>query len=186
MADIVIGIASSHTPQLSSGVDMWHDHAERDRRCQRAVDALAAALRAAAPDVALVIGDDQRELFIDDGIPTFVCFTGRSLIDAPPDAETRARFPRGVRAAYGAVHSNRPVIHPVDPGLSAHIAEQLAWDDFDFTVCRDELRSGNSEILNWIAAAGALEGLTPTVLDYVPGYCTTAGTGAGMAFAQWS
>ena len=32
MADIVIGIASSHTPQLSSGVDMWLDHAERDRR----------------------------------------------------------------------------------------------------------------------------------------------------------
>jgi hypothetical protein len=32
MADIVIGVASSHTPQLSSGVDMWLDHAERDRR----------------------------------------------------------------------------------------------------------------------------------------------------------
>ncbi len=32
MAEIVIGIASSHTPQLSSGVDMWPDHAERDRR----------------------------------------------------------------------------------------------------------------------------------------------------------
>ena len=75
---------------------------------------LATALRAAAPDVALVIGDDQRELFIDDGIPTFACFTGRSLIDAPPDAETRARIPRGVRAAHWAVHSDRPVIHPVD------------------------------------------------------------------------
>ena len=332
MADIVIGIASSHTPQLSSGVEMWHDHAERDRRnqqllgvnarfhtysellaaadpviekeldadvwdgkyrrCQRAIEALAAALRAAAPDVALVIGEDQRELFIDDGTPTFACFTGQSLIDAPPDAETRARMPRGVRAAYWAVHSDRPVIHPVDPGLSAHIAEQLAWDDFDLTVfsrqpagrslghaftfpwyrlglaatmpiaavfvntyyppnvpsaarchdlgralrravetwaadarvaviasgglshsvvnerldrrvldgiaagpagagllgnfSRDELRSGNSEILNWITAAGALEGLTPTVLDYVPGYRTPAGTGAGMAFARWS
>ena len=53
-------------------------------------------------------------------------------------------------------------------------------------ISRDELRSGNSEILNWIVAAGALEGLTPTVLDYVPGYRTPAGTGAGMAFAQWS
>ena len=35
MAEIVIGIASSHTPQLSSGVDMWSDHAERDRRNPR-------------------------------------------------------------------------------------------------------------------------------------------------------
>ena len=32
MADIVIGVASSHTPQLSSGADLWSDHAERDRR----------------------------------------------------------------------------------------------------------------------------------------------------------
>ena len=32
MAGIVIGIASSHTPQLSSGVDMWPDHALRDQR----------------------------------------------------------------------------------------------------------------------------------------------------------
>src|SRR5712672_2578913 len=31
MAQIVVGIGSSHTPQLSSGVDMWEDHAERDR-----------------------------------------------------------------------------------------------------------------------------------------------------------
>jgi hypothetical protein len=332
MADIVIGIASSHTPQLSSGVNMWHDHAERDRRnplllgtdarfhtysellaeadpaiekeldadvwdgkyrrCQRAIETLTAELRAAAPDVAVVIGDDQRELFIDDGIPTFACFTGSSLIDAPPDADTLARIPQGIRAAYWAVHADGPVIHPVDVGLSAHIAEQLAWDDFDLTIftrqpdgrslghaftfawyrlglpattpiaalfvntyyppnvpssarChdlgralrravetwpadirvaviasgglshfvvnerldrrvldgiaagpagagllggirRDELRSGNSEILNWITAAGALEGLTPTVLDYVPGYRTPAGTGAGMAFARWS
>ena len=50
---------------------------------------------------------------------------------------------------------------------------------------RDRLRSGNSEILNWVTAAGALEGLTATVLDYVPGYRTPAGTGAGMAFARW-
>jgi hypothetical protein len=33
--------------------------------------------------------------------------------------------------------------------------------------------------------AGALDGLMPTVLDYVPGYRTSAGTGAGMAFARW-
>jgi 3-O-methylgallate 3,4-dioxygenase len=332
MAEIVMGVASSHTPQLSSGVDMWHDHAERDRRnpallgtdaryhtysdllagadpaiekelradvweskyrrCQQAIGTLAATLRAAAPDVALVIGDDQRELFIDDGIPAFACFTGPSLVDAPPDAEALARIPPGIRAAYWAVHANEPASHPVDAGLSAHIAERLGRDDFDLTVftrqpagrtlghaftfpryrlglpaatpiaavfvntyyppnvpsaarchdlgralrravetwpadtrvaviasgglshfvvnerldrrvldaiaagpagagllvdiSRDELRSGNSEILNWIVAAGALEGLTPTVLDYVPGYRTPAGTGAGMAFAQWS
>jgi 3-O-methylgallate 3,4-dioxygenase len=328
MADIVIGIASSHTPQLSSGVDMWPDHAARDQRypllgkdaayhtyeetlagadpgiagelkpdvwagkyqrAQAAIESLSAALAAADADLALVIGDDQRELFVDDGIPAFACFTGTELIDMRPDAETFAKIPRGIQAAYWAVHGDEPATHLVARELSAHIAERLALADFDLTVftrqpagrtlghaftfpryrlglpsatpivpvfvntyyppnvpsaarCydlgralrraveawepdarvaviasgglthfvidealdrgvldsiatkdaaalggipRDKLRSGNSEILNWVTAAGALEGLVPTIVDYVPGYRTPAGTGTGMAFARW-
>jgi hypothetical protein len=329
MADIVVGVASSHTPQLSSGADMWPDHAERDqrnphllgtdaqyhtydellaaadpelekelrpevwdrkyRRCQEAIEALAVALRAAGPDIALVIGDDQREMFVDDGIPALACFAGSELVDMRPDAEAFSRVPLGIQAAYWAVHGAEPATHLVAQELSLHIAEQLAWDDFDLTVLRsqpagrtlghaftfpryrlglpsttpivpifvntyyppnvpsaarcydlgralrravetwpsdtsvaviasgglshfvvnerldhrvldaiaardasalagltrDELRSGNSEILNWITAAGALEGLTASVVDYVPGYRTPAGTGAGMAFVRW-
>ena len=329
MANIVIGVASSHTPQLSSGVDMWLDHAERDRRnpmllgkdaryhsydellaqadpaieqelapavwdgkyqrCQQAIEALTARLDKAQPDIAVVIGDDQREMFKDDGTPAFACFTGTELVDLPPRGEALERMPKGIRAASWAAHGDRPAGHQIASDLSAHIAEQLAWDDFDLTVftkqpagrtlghaftfpryrlglppatpivpvfvntyyppnvpsaarcyefgralrraveswpapakvaiiasgglshfvvdeeldhrvldgiagrdagilgslSRDQLRSGTSEILNWIVAAGALENLAPTVLDYVPGYRTPAGTGAGMAFARW-
>jgi 3-O-methylgallate 3,4-dioxygenase len=329
MADIVIGVASSHTPQLSSGVDMWQDHAERDRRNprllgkdaryhtydellaeadpsieqelapaiwehkyqrgQEAVEALAVSLAKANPDIAVVIGDDQRELFTDDGIPAVALFTGSELVDMPPGEEALQRIPKGIRAASWAVHADHAATHPVAQELSTHIAEQLAWDDFDLTVfrqqpagrslghaftfpryrlglpastpivpvfvntyyppnvpspsrayllglalrraveswpgdarvaviasgglshfvvdeeldrqvldgliardssilgslSRDQLRSGNSEILNWIVAAGALEDLAPVVIDYVPGYRTPAGTGAGMAFARW-
>jgi hypothetical protein len=329
MAEIVIGIASSHTPQLSSGVDMWHDHAERDRRnpallgkdaryhsydellavadpalnreltpqvwedkyrrCQEAIEALAGYLAKAHPDVAIVIGDDQRELFGDDGIPAFACFTGTELVDRPPSGEALARMPKGIRAASWAAHSDREQTHPVQAELSARVAERLPREDFDITVLRrqpegrglghaftfpryrlglspvtpivpvfvntyyppnvpsaarcyelgralrraveswqatarvaviasgglshfvvdeeldrlvlsgitdrdcailgsltrDQMRSGTSEILNWIVAAGALENLAATVLDYVPGYRTPAGTGAGMAFALW-
>jgi 3-O-methylgallate 3,4-dioxygenase len=328
MADIVIGIASSHTPQLSSGVDMWPDHARRDQRyallgkdaeyhtyeetlagadpaiarelepevwerkyqrVQAAIESLSAALAAAGADVALVIGDDQRELFVDDGIPAFACFTGTELIDMAPDAEAFAGLPRGIQAAYWAVHGERPGTHLVARELSEHVAGRLALADFDLTVftrqpagrtlghaftfpryrlglpastpivpvfvntyyppnvpsaarCYDlgralrravetwesgarvaviasgglthfvidealdravlgsiaakdaaglaalprgKLRSGNSEILNWVTAAGALEGLTPAIVDYVPGYRTPAGTGTGMAFARW-
>jgi Catalytic LigB subunit of aromatic ring-opening dioxygenase len=329
MADIVIGIGSSHTPQLSSGVDMWPDHAARDQRYQLlgkdaeyhtyeetlagadpgiaaellpevwerkyhrvqvAVESLSAALSAGRPDVALVIGDDQRELFLDDGTPAFACFTGAELVDMAPEPEAFAALPRGIQAAFWAVHGDAPAAHPVARELSAHIAEELTAADFDLTVfsqqpagrtlghaftfpryrlglpatvpivpvfvntyyppnvpsaarcyelgralrravesweqdarvaviasgglthfvidekldrqvldsiaAKDEaalrsiprasLRSGNSEILNWVAAAGALEALTPTVLDYVPGYRTPAGTGTGMAFARWA
>src|SRR5580700_3665700 len=173
MADIVIGIASSHTPQLSSGVDMWPDHALRDQRnpllgkdasyhtyeetlagadprmaeqltqevwqgkyqrVQAAIESLAAALAAAGADLALVIGDDQRELFIDDGIPAFACFTGAELFDMAPDVAAFAKLPKGIQAAYWAVHGKEKAVHPVARELSAHIAERLALADFDLTV----------------------------------------------------
>ncbi|MGH3279903.1 MAG: hypothetical protein ACRDNW_12310, partial [Trebonia sp.] len=174
MADIVIGIASSHTPQLSSGVDMWPDHALRDQRsplllgkdaeyhtydetlagadpemarelqpevweskyqrAQTAVSSLTATLASASVDLALVIGDDQRELFTDDGIPSFACFTGTELFDMAPDAENFAKLPKGIQAAYWAVHGEEKAVHPVAQELSAHIAERLALADFGLTV----------------------------------------------------
>ena len=173
MADIVIGIAASHTPQLSSGVDMWPDHAARDKRysllgkdaayhtydellagadpgiadellpevwerkyhrAQVAVESLSASLAGAGVDLALVIGDDQRELFIDDGIPAFACFTGAELFDMAPDVEAFAKLPKGIQAAYWAVHGEQQGIHRVARELSAHIAERLALADFDLTV----------------------------------------------------
>ncbi len=327
MAEIVIGIATSHTPQLSSGVSMWPDHAERDRRnprllgtdaefhsydelvalagpdveldpavwdakydrCQRAIVTLAEQLDGAQPDVAVIIGDDQRELFLDDGIPAFALFAGGELVDMPASGEALDRMPAGIRAAAWAVHAAGPQRHPVAADLSEFIASELTAAEFDLTLVRQQhpgrslghaftfpryrlglpattpivpvfvntyyppnvpsaarchalgqelrhalenwphdarvaviasgglshfvvdenldrgvlaaitnadaghlcslsraqLRSGNSEILNWIAAAGALEGLSATVVDYVPGYRSPAGTGAGMAFACW-
>jgi hypothetical protein len=64
-------------------------------------------------------------------------------------------------------------------GITDHDPERLRL------LSRAHLRSGNSEILNWVAAAGALEGLAATAVDYVPGYRSPAGTGTGMAFAYW-
>jgi hypothetical protein len=45
---------------------------------------------------------------------------------------------------------------------------------------------GTGEILNWITAAGAMEHLSPKLLDYVPCYRTPAGTGCAMGFMRWS
>ena len=46
-------------------------------------------------------------------------------------------------------------------------------------------QSGSSEIKNWISAAGALEHLNMELLNYTPAYRSAAGTGVGLAFAQW-
>ena len=50
---------------------------------------------------------------------------------------------------------------------------------------RERLYGGTSEILNWVALAGAMEPATMTLLDYQPAYRTLAGTGCGAGFAYW-
>jgi 3-O-methylgallate 3,4-dioxygenase len=54
------------------------------------------------------------------------------------------------------------------------------------TLPRNKLNAGSSEILNWVAVAGAVEHLDLNWFEYVPGYRTPAGTGTGLSFATWA
>ena len=117
----------------------------------------------------------------------------------PPNVPSAARcheFGRALRRAVEswpapakvAIIASGGLSHfVVDEELDHRVLDGIAGRDAGIlgSLSRDQLRSGTSEILNWIVAAGALEDLAPTVLDYVPGYRTPAGTGAGMAFACW-
>jgi len=329
MAEVVLGLASSHTPQLSTSADFWAQHAVRDQhnarllgsdghyysydellasadpalvdelalpvwrskfdRSQAAIDLLARRLAAADPDVVVIVGDDQHELFGAEGVPAIGLFTGEALWDLPPDAEHLARIPPDIRAAGWAAHADEPDSYPVAAEFSEHLAGVLTGREFDVTVMSQQpagrslghaftfvrrrlrlaasvpivpvllntyfppnvpapgrcwrlgealragieswagaarvavvasgglshfvviedldrrvlaglesadpavfeqvpvtlLRSGTSEILNWIAAGGALGGLAFELVDYIPAYRSPAGTGVGMAFATW-
>ena len=49
------------------------------------------------------------------------------------------------------------------------------------------MRSGTSELRNWITVAGIAEqaGLVVDTVDYQPCYRTEAGTGNAMGFVTW-
>jgi hypothetical protein len=52
---------------------------------------------------------------------------------------------------------------------------------------RHKMHSGNSEMRNWIAVAGAMHesSVGMRLIDYAPCYRSEAGTGCAMAFAHW-
>jgi Catalytic LigB subunit of aromatic ring-opening dioxygenase len=87
----------------------------------------------------------------------------------------------GVLASGGLSH------FLVDEELDRAILKALADKDRAFlqTLPRNKLHAGSSEILNWVALAGAAEGIDLDWFEYVPGYRTPAGTGTGMSFATW-
>jgi 3-O-methylgallate 3,4-dioxygenase len=174
MAELVLGVASSHTPQISTSAAHWSQHAARDEgnsrllgadgeyhtyaelleradpalvgelapdvwrdkfdRAQAAIEALAERLAAASPDVVVVIGDDQHELFGAEGVPAIGLFTGDRLMDLPPGAEELARVPDDIQAALWSHHADEPDAYLVSSGLSQHLAAEIAGADFDLTL----------------------------------------------------
>lgn len=76
----------------------------------------------------------------------------------------------------------------VDPDLDARIRGAIRDNDAETlrALPRAALRSGSSEILNWLVAAGALHGRAVRWEEYVPLYRTPAGTGVGAAFLSWA
>ncbi len=75
----------------------------------------------------------------------------------------------------------------VDEGIDWMALDGMKNKDADALAAlpRHRLNSGNSEILNWVTAAGALEHLDMELVDYVPVYRSPAGTGGGWGFARW-
>jgi hypothetical protein len=85
----------------------------------------------------------------------------------------------GVLASGGLSH------FLVDEELDRAILKALADKNSSFlqNLPRNKLHAGSSEILNWVALAGAAEHLDLNWFEYVPGYRTPAGTGTGLSFA---
>lgn len=319
MAEIVLGLAMSHSPQVSQETKWWGEQGLIDQKrtpyqeliqgkpdwidaelrpdvwerkyaaAQIAIAKLSDALDEAAPDLIVLIGDDQEELFLDDCMPTFTVFRGDESWDRPEFIHSDMTVPSRA-AVLWAFHGDEPEAYPGHPTFGHFLIERLVEQNFDvaqfsrqheqrslghaFTFVRrrimrqdkviplipvlintyippnqptaarcyafgqairkaieawpgaervavvasgglshfvidvdldrrvldglakadaqalsslprEKLRSGSSEILNWIAAGGALEKLSMELIDYIPGYRSEGGTGVGMAFAKW-
>ena len=167
MAQIVLGLGTSHSPHVSTEPEQWHLHAERDYsnprldmaalertaragirahltpaayrakhdECQDAIGRLAGALVGARPDVVVVVGDDQRELFLDECSPTFAVFTGANTIDIPPDP---AQVLPSHQVALWSRHKGVLETYPSHAPFGMHIAASLAGADFDIATASSQ------------------------------------------------
>ena len=87
-----------------------------------------------------------------------------------------------------AIDRGLAAINRCPPGGDKLIAALETRDaDFLRSIPRAALLSGSSEILNWIAAAGALEHLSVNWKQYIPIRRSPAGTGiCGKRSSSWS
>lgn len=176
MAEIVLGMGLSHSPQTCVSPENWEDLVERDRerrsllgcdgglhsypeleeiappaakvpqtlegrraqhdRVQAAVGKLAEKLAEVAPDVVVIVGDDQRELFLDDGMPMFGMYWGDELTDHSKSPEAVEKMSPGIREGFLARHAEKPESYPVESALSKQLVidcSDAGFDIFQFT-----------------------------------------------------
>ena len=82
--------------------------------------------------------------------------------------------PVGPRAGWVDEPLDRWVLERIEKGEGEKLRSLFTFDS-------DAMRSGTGEIRSWIAIAGAFDGRSGTVVDYIPAYHAVTGLG----FAYW-
>jgi len=166
MAEIVFGFGTSHSSQLSLSPADWPEQAELDKsrtpwddllksapasmsdelkpevqmerhsRAQEAIRALSSVVDTHRPDVLVIVGDDQDELFPhDELIPAIALALSPELIDRPIDFSS---LPPIRQKSMWAMHGEEAVTYSIDTVLSEHVATRLSSDGFDIAVLRTQ------------------------------------------------
>lgn len=170
MAQIVLGIGSSHGPMLVTETEIWDARVPFDKvtrhawrngnhsfdelvearkgegiaamvsqtvwdkqqeRCQGAIERLADAFAQARIDVAVVVGNDQMEIFDDRLIPAFAIHYGDTITNYEFSEERMATVPVGIVPAIQGYIPQGGAEYPGHPGLARHMIAQLMSENFD-------------------------------------------------------
>jgi len=165
MADIVLAIGSSHSPQVSTAWDQWPNMrrteerspaipanlaellapgvlAERFGSVQHGVRTLAERLRSTeALDAIVMFGDDQHEQFDDTNMPAIAVYHGERVPVTPPNrSRTPWTGPADQRHHISALAEPTRDAYPNATGLAEHLVASLTEQEFDVARC-DALRT---------------------------------------------
>jgi hypothetical protein len=88
----------------------------RYKRCRAAIEVLRRVYQENKPDVAVIIGKDQREIFVGT-TPSLAIYSGASIENGPPQRT--------------ALAPEFPVSYPGAPDLALHLIQSLQRDGFD-------------------------------------------------------
>ena len=166
MAEIVLALATSHTPQLSvadwrllqtkdetdptldypaltaaAKTDIGREitpekYRGRFQACQDALKVLGDTLREARADVVVTFGDDQHEQFLDDNMPTFAVYHGPDMT-IPPRTGPLPEWKKSEQQGW----AETAPLYCNHTELAEHL---IAWlSDHEFDIARtNRLREG--------------------------------------------
>lgn len=103
----------------------------RQDRALAAVQRLAQVYDEVRPDVAVIVGNDQHELFVEDVMPAMTIYWGETIHNVPAREDQAARMPAGIHLAEAGHAPPTPLVHPGHPALGRHLIERSIEAGFD-------------------------------------------------------
>jgi len=208
MAEIVLGMWTTHGPTLNTTPDLWvgrlkadmgRDHwfkgellsfdalaerraaekiaekitdAERQWRydaCQKAIGTLGRMWDDAAPDLCVILGNDQRELFLEEIQPAFTVYHGETFHNQPlTDAQIDMLAP-GIADADWAYRPDSRVDYQGAPELAAIVFERAMAEGFDLAASKEwpdhenHRHSGTPHAFSFILRRIMRDNIVPTL-----------------------
>ena len=150
MAQVVLGIGHSHTPQISVDPEEWPNLGKTEQvsrnvpdnldellqvdlfrakhaRVQGAVKQLGQIIRSANVDAIVIFGDDQHEQFTDDNMPAVAIYHGDKV-------EVHPRRARPAGSTFPTLHLEQTATeYPNAAGLATHLIASLTEQEFEIT-----------------------------------------------------
>jgi len=104
---------------------------QRHGACQAAIEKLADVFSEARVDVAVIIGNDQMEIFTESLLPAFSVFWGERITNYEFSQARLESLPAGVAISVPGYIPRKGAVYAGNPGLARHIIECAVADDFD-------------------------------------------------------
>ena len=104
---------------------------ERHSACRKALGELAKVFADVKPDVAVIVGNDQKEIFRDAYTPALTVFCGKTITNTMFSDERIAALPPGIAVAIPGHIPPGGATYPGAPDLAEHIIKSLTSDEFD-------------------------------------------------------
>lgn len=196
MADIVLGLWSTHGPILNTTPEEWmlrvindkriphwfrgkqysfeelvelrasenfaeqitlEERTRRHAQCQVGVAKLAEIWKEVKPDVAVIMGNDQRELVLSSLQPMFTIYHGETFWQKPLPAKQSEKLPIGIKESEWAYRPEEDQIWPGLPDLAERVIASGQDNGFDFAASSewpdmgpDHHHIGTPHAFSWI------------------------------------
>jgi hypothetical protein len=108
----------------------------RHARCKAAIAQLADAMEAARPDIVLIVGNDQNEIFGESLQPALTVFWGDAVANEMADEERIALMPPGIGISEPGHKPPDRTEYPVHAALARHLIGRMIAAEYDVTSSR--------------------------------------------------